>query len=91
MRLDQKLIDNVWYGDQDGIDVINNLIDVGDENFLQFRMRHCKHNGTEHVNTDIICYINPLKRKRGKQINKLVGFDVIAHEIDIYKIKKKYN
>ena len=82
------LTEEIWFGDQDGIGVINNLIDIENDNFLQFRMRYCNHNESPHINTDLIYYGN--NGNHGKCINKLIGFDVIAHEIDINNNKKKY-
>jgi len=86
MRLEEELMENIWYGNQDGIGVINFVVPVGEETFLQFRSRYCNHNNKRHVNTDLIMYHKG--RKHGKRINN-VGrknyslVDYIAHEIEV--------
>jgi len=86
MRLEKELMENVWYGNQDGIGVINLIIPIDEEIFLQFRSRYCNHNNTPHINTSLILYCN--ERKHGKCINNIGRksyslVDYIAHEIKV--------
>lgn len=86
MRLEKELMEDVYFGNQDGISVISYVLQVEEDMFVQLRSRYCNHNNTPHLNTNLIFYYNG--RKHGKCINNLGEksnslANYIAHEITV--------
>lgn len=84
MRLEKELMEDMWFGNQDGMGIINYVLQVEGDMYIQFRSRYCNHNSTPHLNTNLVFYYN--ERKHGKCINNLGGknnslVNYIAHEI----------